>query len=333
MVAYSVANTGNRCSPGRRRSWPSNRQAQQAAELRRRVRATAGAAGSGGRFDRHAVLCVEAARRGFPVRAAGAARPPVHRPSIASITHRTRPRSARRWVSTFPRASLFRRASCCPASESRTSTGPVRQPDFRRSRPLPRLPRNWHRPHRAAQVRSASLRLAKFESLTGLPGTGATMRQTLDEALRNAAIRQGPHALHDRPRPLQDVNDTLGHPSAMPCCGRLRTGSVGDGQSTARSAGSAATSSRRCCRRTVGIGLPIPRPDADRAGVAPLSGRGAQGDDWRVRRNRHRRRRACERRRAGPQCRLALYAAKAAGRGKHRFYEAAMHSAGEPTAS
>ncbi len=67
-------------------------------------------------------------------------------------------------------------------------------------------------------------RLARFDSLTGLPNR-AMMRQTLDEALRNsAAPAEGLRALHDRPRSLQERQRYARPPDRRcACCGRSRS--------------------------------------------------------------------------------------------------------------
>ena len=75
---------------------------------------------------------------------------------------------ARRWGSTcrpaFPSPTCRRRGE----RPGRPLVA-FRQPGFRQPRPLPRLSRDRHRPYRAAPLGAEITRLARFDSLTGLP--------------------------------------------------------------------------------------------------------------------------------------------------------------------
>ncbi|WP_051531694.1 EAL domain-containing protein [Sphingomonas sp. URHD0057] len=170
-------------------------------------------------------------------------------------------------------------------------------------------------------------RLARFDSLTGLPNR-SMMRQTLDEALRNSAHRQKGCALFliDLDR-FKNVNDTLGHPvgdallrqvgerlkSVMGNHGQV--GRLGGDEFQAVLPGTVAIGLLESLARTlieqvsrvysieghkvtIGASLGIAIADPGRSGADAL----VRNAD------------------------LALYAAKAAGRGKHCFYEASMHS-------
>ena len=170
-------------------------------------------------------------------------------------------------------------------------------------------------------------RLARFDSLTGLPNR-AMMRQTLDEALRNAAHRQKGCALFmiDLDR-FKNVNDTLGHPigdallrqvadrlkSVMGNHGQVgRLGGdefqavlpgvvdIGLLESLARTLIEQVSRAYNIEGHKVTIG----------ASVGITIGDPGRGSADALVRNAD----------------LALYAAKAAGRGKHRLYEPSMHS-------
>jgi len=170
-------------------------------------------------------------------------------------------------------------------------------------------------------------RLARFDSLTGLPNR-AMMRKTLDEALRNATHRQKGCALFmiDLDR-FKNVNDTLGHPvgdallrqvadrlkSVMGNHGQVgRLGGdefqavlpgvvdIGLLESLARSLIEIVSRPYQVEGHKVTIGASV--------GIA-IGDPGRASADALVR-----------------NADLALYAAKAAGRGKHSFYEASMHS-------
>jgi len=170
-------------------------------------------------------------------------------------------------------------------------------------------------------------RLARFDSLTSLPNR-AMMRQTLDEALRNAAHRRKGCSLFmiDLDR-FKNVNDTLGHPigdallrqvaerltSVMGNHGQV--GRLGGDEFQAVLPGAvdiglleslARTMIEQVSRPymieghkvTIGASIGIVIGDPGRASADAL----VRNAD------------------------LALYAAKGGGRGKHCFYQPSMHS-------
>ncbi|HET7817029.1 MAG TPA: EAL domain-containing protein [Sphingomicrobium sp.] len=170
-------------------------------------------------------------------------------------------------------------------------------------------------------------RLARFDSLTGLPNR-AMMRQMLDEALRNAARRQKGCALFliDLDR-FKNVNDTLGHPigdALLREVGARLKSVMGEHGQVGRLGGD---EFKAVLPGQVDIGLleslartlieQVSRPyniEGHRVVIGASVGI-AIGDPGR----------ACTDslvRNAD----LALYAAKAAGRGKHCFFEPSMHS-------
>jgi len=170
-------------------------------------------------------------------------------------------------------------------------------------------------------------RLARFDSLTGLPNR-ALMRQTLDEALRNASSRHKGCALFliDLDR-FKNVNDTLGHPIGdallRQVADRLKA-VMGDHGQVGRLGGD---EFKAVLPGTVDIGFleslartlieQVSRPytiEGHRVTIGASVGISI-GDPGR-----------CCADSLIRNADLALYAAKAAGRGKHCFYEPAMHS-------
>ncbi len=170
-------------------------------------------------------------------------------------------------------------------------------------------------------------RLARFDSLTSLPNR-AMMRQTLEEALRNSAHRQKGCTLFmiDLDR-FKNVNDTLGHPIGdallRQVSERLKSVMGNHGQ-VGRLGGD---EFQAVLPGTVDIGLleslartlieQVSRPyqiEGHKVTIGASLGI-AIGDPGRASAD------ALVR-----NADLALYAAKAAGRGKHRFYEPSMHS-------
>ena len=170
-------------------------------------------------------------------------------------------------------------------------------------------------------------RLARFDSLTSLPNR-AMMRQTLDEALRNAAIRQKGCALFliDLDR-FKNVNDTLGHPigdallrqvaerlkSVMGNHGQV--GRLGGDEFKAVLPGTTETGLLESLAKTLIEQVSRPYTIEGHKVTIGASVGISIGDPGR----------AC----ADALVRnadLALYAAKAAGRGVHCFYEQSMHS-------
>ena len=170
-------------------------------------------------------------------------------------------------------------------------------------------------------------RLARFDSLTGLPNR-ALMRQTLDEALRNAASRRKGCSLFliDLDR-FKNVNDTLGHPIGdallRQVADRLKSvmgdhgqvGRLGGDEFKAVLPGTVETGLLESLARTLIEQVSRPYSIEGHRVIIGASVGIAIGDPGK----------SC----ADSMIRnadLALYAAKAAGRGKHCFYEAAMHS-------
>ncbi|HKX92214.1 MAG TPA: EAL domain-containing protein [Sphingomicrobium sp.] len=170
-------------------------------------------------------------------------------------------------------------------------------------------------------------RLARFDSLTGLPNR-AMMRQTLDEALRNATHRRRGCSLFliDLDR-FKNVNDTLGHPIGdallRQVAERLKSVMGNHGQ-VGRLGGD---EFQAVLPGTVDIGLleslartlieQVSRPysiEGHKVMIGASVGI-AIGDPGRTSAD------ALVR-----NADLALYAAKGAGRGKHCFYEPSMHS-------
>jgi diguanylate cyclase (GGDEF)-like protein len=170
-------------------------------------------------------------------------------------------------------------------------------------------------------------RLARFDSLTALPNR-AMMRQTLEEALRNAAHRQKGCAMFiiDLDR-FKNVNDTLGHPIGdallRQVAERLKSVMGNHGQ-VGRLGGD---EFQAVLPGIVDIGLieslartlieQVSRPymiEGHKVTIGASVGI-AIGDPGRASAD------ALVR-----NADLALYAAKAAGRGKHCLYEPSMHS-------
>jgi diguanylate cyclase (GGDEF)-like protein len=170
-------------------------------------------------------------------------------------------------------------------------------------------------------------RLARFDSLTGLPNR-ALMRHTLDEALRNATNRRKGCSLFliDLDR-FKNVNDTLGHPIGdallRQVAERLKlvmgdhgqVGRLGGDEFKAVLPGTVETGLLESLARTLIEQVSRPYVIEGHRVVIGASVGISIGDPGR----------SC----ADSLIRnadLALYAAKAQGRGKHCFYEAAMHS-------
>jgi diguanylate cyclase (GGDEF)-like protein len=170
-------------------------------------------------------------------------------------------------------------------------------------------------------------RLARFDSLTGLPNR-AMMRQTLDEALRNAAHRQKGCALFmiDLDR-FKNVNDTLGHPIGdallRQVADRLKSvmgnhgqvGRLGGDEFQAVLPGAVDIGLLESLSRTLIEQVSRPYMIEGHKVTIGASVGIAIGDPGRASAD------ALVR-----NADLALYAAKGAGRGKHCLYEPSMHS-------
>jgi diguanylate cyclase (GGDEF)-like protein len=170
-------------------------------------------------------------------------------------------------------------------------------------------------------------RLARFDSLTSLPNR-AMMRQTLDEALRNANHRQKGCALFmiDLDR-FKNVNDTLGHPVGDALLRQVgerlkavmgnhgQVGRLGGDEFQAILPGSVDIGLLESLARTLIEQVSRPYLIERHKVLIGASVGVAIGDPGRASAD------ALVR-----NADLALYAAKGAGRGKHRFYEPSMHS-------
>jgi diguanylate cyclase (GGDEF)-like protein len=170
-------------------------------------------------------------------------------------------------------------------------------------------------------------RLARFDSLTGLPNR-AMMRQTLDEALRNASHRQKGCSLLmiDLDR-FKNVNDTLGHPIGdallKQVADRLKAvmgnhgqvGRLGGDEFQAVLPGAVDIGLLESLARTLIEQVSRPYVIEGHKVMIGASVGIAIGDPGRASAD------ALVR-----NADLALYAAKGAGRGKHSFYESSMHS-------
>ena len=170
-------------------------------------------------------------------------------------------------------------------------------------------------------------RLARFNSLTGLPNR-AMMRQTLDEALRNAAHRQKGCALFmiDLDR-FKNVNDTLGHPIGdallRQVADRLKSvmgnhgqvGRLGGDEFQAVFPGTVDIGLLKSLARTLIEQVSRPYSIEGHKVMIGASVGVVIGDPGRASADAMVR-----------NADLALYAAKAAGRGKHQLYEPSMHS-------
>jgi diguanylate cyclase (GGDEF)-like protein len=170
-------------------------------------------------------------------------------------------------------------------------------------------------------------RLARFDSLTGLPNR-AMMRQTLEEALRNSAHRQKGCSLFliDLDR-FKNVNDTLGHPvgdallrkvaerlkSVMGEHGQI--GRLGGDEFKAVLPGIVDIGLLESLARTLIEHVSRPYSIEGHRILIGASVGIAIGDPGR----------ACADRLIR-NADLALYAAKGAGRAQHCFYEPSMHS-------
>ncbi|HXC75208.1 MAG TPA: EAL domain-containing protein [Sphingomicrobium sp.] len=170
-------------------------------------------------------------------------------------------------------------------------------------------------------------RLARFDSLTALPNR-AMMRQTLDEALRNATHRQRGCSMFliDLDR-FKNVNDTLGHPigdallrqvaerlkSVMGNHGQI--GRLGGDEFQAVLPGTVDIGLLESLARTLIEHVSRPYMIEGHKVTIGASVGVAIGDPGRTSAD------ALVR-----NADLALYAAKDAGRGKHCLYEPSMHS-------